>query len=66
MRRPLGPEGLGAIWHLTSRGYEHHSIFVDDEDRERFLALQREDRDFARKAEAARKRLRSSPSNITE
>jgi len=39
--RPLRPEVPGAIWHLTSRGNERHSIFVDDEDedRERLLAL---------------------------
>jgi len=37
--RPPRPEGPGAIWHLTSRGNERHSIFVDDEDRERLLAL---------------------------
>ncbi len=39
MSRPLRPEVPGAIWHLTSRGDERHSIFVDEEDRERFLAL---------------------------
>jgi len=37
--RPPRPEVPGAIWHITSRGNERHSIFVDDEDRERFLAL---------------------------
>jgi len=37
--RPLRPEVPGAIWHITSRGNERHSIFVDDGDRERFLAL---------------------------
>ena len=31
--------GSGAIWQITSRGNERHPIFVDDEDRERFLAL---------------------------
>ena len=39
MSRPLRPEIPGAIWHITSRGNERRSIFVDDEDRERFLAL---------------------------
>ena len=39
MSRPLRPEVPGAIWHITSRGNERHSIFVDEEDRERFLAL---------------------------
>ena len=141
MSRPLRPEVPGAIWHITSRGNERHSIFVDDGDRERFLALlgkvaedfnwrcyafvlmgnhyhlmvetpeatlsrgmrqlngvytlgfnrrhgrvgylfqvaasgvrgrrdggtlQREDRVFARNAEVVRKRLRPSPSKITE
>ena len=141
MSWPLRPEEPGAIWHITSRGNERHSIFVDDEDRERFLALlgkvaeafnwscntfvlkgnhynvraetpeakvsrgmrqlngvctlgfnrrhgrvgylfqvaasgvrgrrdggtlQREDRVFARNAEVVRKRLRPSPSKITE
>jgi len=33
------PEVPGTIWHITSRGNEFHSIFVDDEDRKRFLAL---------------------------
>jgi len=36
---PLRPEVPGAIWHITSRGNELHSIFLDNEDRERFLAL---------------------------
>ena len=31
--------GAGALWHITSPGIELHSIFVDDEDLERFLAL---------------------------
>ncbi len=41
MSRPLRPEVPGAIWHISSRGNELHSIFVfvDDEDRERLLAL---------------------------
>jgi len=39
VNRPLRPEGPVAIWHITSRGNERHSIFVDEEDRERFLAL---------------------------
>jgi len=37
--RLLRPEIPGAIWHITSRGNELHSVFVDDEDRERLLAL---------------------------
>ena len=39
MSLPPRPEVPGAIWHITSRGSERHSIFVDDEDLERFLAL---------------------------
>ena len=31
--------GSGPIWHITSRGNERHSIFVDNEDREGYLAL---------------------------
>ena len=39
MARPLRIEHEGALWHVTSRGNERKSIFRDDHDRERFLAL---------------------------
>ena len=39
LSRPLRPEFPGALWRITSRGNEHRSVFLDDEDRERFLAL---------------------------
>ena len=37
--RPLRPEVPGAVWHITSRGNERQDVFLDDEDRERFLSL---------------------------
>ena len=39
MSRPLRPEAPGAIWHITSRGNERQAVFLDDEDRYRFLGL---------------------------
>jgi putative transposase len=39
MSRPLRPEVLGAVWHITSRGNERQVVFQEDEDRERFLTL---------------------------
>ena len=39
MSRPLRPEVPGAIWHITSRGNERRSVFLEDEDCEQFLAL---------------------------
>jgi len=38
MSRPLRIEYPGAIYHLTSRGNAHQDIFVDDVDRQMFLA----------------------------
>lgn len=38
MARPLRLEYPGALWHVTSRGNERRAIFMDDEDRERFLS----------------------------
>lgn len=38
MTRPLRIEFSGAIYHVTSRGNARHKIFLDDEDREAFLA----------------------------
>ena len=37
MARPLRIEFPGAIYHLTARGNARQSIFLDDEDRQRFL-----------------------------
>jgi REP element-mobilizing transposase RayT len=39
MARPLRIEFPGAIYHVTSRGDRRESIFEDDVDRERFLAV---------------------------
>ena len=39
MARPLQLEFPGAIYHLTARGNTRQNIFLDDEDRTRFLAL---------------------------
>jgi putative transposase len=39
MARPLRIEFPGAIYHVTSRGDRHESIFEDDVDCERFLAV---------------------------
>jgi len=38
MSRPLRIQYAGAIYHLTSRGNAHADIFLDDTDREIFLA----------------------------
>ena len=37
MARPLRIEFEGAVYHVTSRGNARQDIFLDDEDRERFL-----------------------------
>jgi putative transposase len=37
MARPLRLEYPGALWHVTSRGVEQRTIFLDDHDRRRFL-----------------------------
>ena len=39
MARPLRLEYPGAVYHVTARGHERTSIFRDDTDREKFLAL---------------------------
>jgi putative transposase len=39
MGRPLRIEYPGALYHITSRGNERKAIFLDDEDRERFLEI---------------------------
>jgi putative transposase len=39
VKRPLRIEYLGALYHITSRGNERKAIFLDDEDRERFLEI---------------------------
>ncbi len=39
MARPLRIEYPGAIYHLTGPGNARQAIFLDDEDRVRFLAL---------------------------
>ncbi len=39
MSRPLRIEFAGAVYHLTSRGNARQRIFVDDQDRERFLGV---------------------------
>jgi len=39
MARPLRLEYPGALWHVTNRGVEQRSIYVDDADRVRFLHL---------------------------
>ena len=38
MARPLRIEFPGAVYHVTSRGNARRKIFLDDEDREGFLA----------------------------
>jgi putative transposase len=38
MGRPLRIAYSGALYHITSRGNERRSVFLDDEDRLRFLA----------------------------
>ena len=39
MARPLRIEFPGAVYHLTARGNARQNIFVDDEDRLRFLSV---------------------------
>jgi putative transposase len=39
MARPLRLEFAGALYHLSARGDRREPIFVDDEDRLRFLEL---------------------------
>jgi putative transposase len=39
MARPLRIEYPGAFYHVTVRGNARQDIFVDDEDRRRFLGL---------------------------
>jgi len=37
MARPLRLEHPGAIWHVTARGNRREAIYLDDDDRNRFL-----------------------------
>jgi putative transposase len=37
--RPLRIEFSGALYHITSRGNQRQEIFIDNEDRERFLGI---------------------------
>src|SRR5688572_18025894 len=39
MSRPLRVEFPGASWHVTSRGVEQRAIYLDDDDRRRFLEI---------------------------
>jgi len=39
MSRPLRIEFAGALYHVTSRGDRRDDIYLDDEDRQQFLAL---------------------------
>ena len=39
MTRPLRVEVAGGVYHVTSRGDGREDIFLDDGDREQFLAL---------------------------
>ncbi len=39
MTRPLRVEFPGAIYHITSRGNAKQAIYIDDEDRGRFLGV---------------------------
>jgi putative transposase len=39
MARPLRIEYPGALYHITSRGDRREAIYLDDEDRRRFVAL---------------------------
>lgn len=41
MPRPPREQLAGAIYHVTARGNRRQAIFVDDEDRVRFLAMYR-------------------------
>ena len=42
MGRPLRIEYPGALYHITSRGNERKKIFLDDEDRTKFLEILRD------------------------
>lgn len=39
MARPLRIEFVGALYHVTARGHARQAIFLDDEDRHRFLGV---------------------------
>ncbi len=39
MARPLRIEFPGAVYHVTSRGNDRQAIFIQDEDRGRFLDI---------------------------
>ena len=39
MTRPLRIEYPGAVYHITARGNAYQDIFLDDTDREKFLAI---------------------------
>ncbi len=39
MTRPLRLEFSGAVYHITARGDRREAIFLDDEDRQRFIRL---------------------------
>ena len=39
MARPLRIEFAGAVYHVTARGNARQEIFLDDEDRRRFLGI---------------------------
>ena len=39
MARPWGIQYEHAVYHITARGNNRHKIFLDDSDRESFLAL---------------------------
>jgi REP element-mobilizing transposase RayT len=39
MARPLRIEYLGALYHITTRGNARQDIFLDDQDRQRFLEV---------------------------
>ncbi len=39
MARPLRLEFPGALYHVTARGNARQDLFLDDEDRQQFLAV---------------------------
>ena len=39
MGRPIRIQYPGALYHVTSRGNERRDIFVDDDDRRKFLGI---------------------------
>ena len=39
MARPLRIEYPGAVYHVTARGNARAAVFLDDDDRRRFLTL---------------------------